>query len=88
MHLGVLLSGRSGPSVLLPKLFRRLTDYLLLNDGDPALDGFPDYLEQRDDRLFILSNGQSTGFGTVVDITNSNTVRMNHAPEDLVFDER
>ncbi|WP_326689771.1 MULTISPECIES: hypothetical protein [unclassified Streptomyces] len=32
------------------------------------VSGFPDYLEKREDRLFI-SNGQSTGFGTVVDVT-------------------
>jgi endonuclease YncB( thermonuclease family) len=75
-------------AVLWPKLFRRLTDYLQLNDGDPSLEGFPDYLEQRGDRLFILSTGQWTGLDTVVDVTNGNTVRVTHAPEDLVFDEK
>jgi hypothetical protein len=75
-------------AVLLPKLFRRLADYLQLNDGDPSLGGFPDYLEQRDDRLLILSTGQWTGFDTVVDVTNGNTVRVTHGPEDLVFDEK
>ncbi|MER5210280.1 nuclease [Streptomyces sp. NPDC002838] len=88
---GVKVQGMStltDHAVLLPKLFRRLADYLQLNDGDPALDGFPDYLEQREDRLFILSTGQWTGFDTVVDVTNGNTVRVTHAPEDLVFDEK
>jgi hypothetical protein len=73
--------------VILPKLFRRLVDYFALNDGDSGLSGFPDYLEQREDRLFIISNGQSTGFGTVVDVTNS-TVRMNRPSTDLVFEEK
>ncbi|MGW7517645.1 thermonuclease family protein [Streptomyces sp. NPDC054796] len=73
-------------AVLLPKLFRRLADYFALNDGDVSLAGFKDYLEQREDRLFIISNGQSTGFGTVVDVTDS-TVRMNRPPTDLVFEE-
>ncbi|WP_344524186.1 nuclease [Streptomyces albiaxialis] len=73
--------------VILPKLFRRLADYFALNDGDVELTGFPDYLEQREDRLFVISNGQSTGFGSVVDVTDS-TVRMNRPPTDLVFEEK
>ncbi|TLF63593.1 hypothetical protein FEK33_26725 [Nocardia asteroides NBRC 15531] len=32
--------------VLLPKLFRRLADYLELGDGDLSLDGFPAFLTQ------------------------------------------
>ncbi|MEU0430132.1 nuclease [Streptomyces sp. NPDC006290] len=75
-------------AVLLPKLFRRLADYLQLNDGDPSLDGFRPYLEQRADRLFVLSTGQWTGFDTIVEVTNGNTVRLNRPPEDLVFDEK
>ncbi|MEV6197905.1 nuclease [Streptomyces sp. NPDC051920] len=75
-------------AVLLPKLFRRLADYLQLNDGDPSLEGFRAYLEQREDRLFVLSTGQWTGFDTIMDVTNGDTVRLNHPPEDLVFDEK
>ncbi|GAB2765844.1 nuclease [Streptomyces bullii] len=82
------LSSLTDSSVLMPKLFRRLADYMLLNNGDPSLLGFPPYLEQRDDRLLILSGSQWTGFDTVVEVTNGNTVRMNRAPEDLVFDEK
>ncbi|PAZ10923.1 nuclease [Streptomyces sp. SA15] len=88
---GVKVQGMStltDHAVLWPKLFRRLADYLQLNDGDPSLDGFRAYLEQREDRLFILSTGQWTGLDTVVDVTNGNTVRVTHAPEDLVFDEK
>ncbi|MEC4017891.1 thermonuclease family protein [Streptomyces sp. H27-D2] len=81
------LTSLTDSSVLMPKLFRRLADYFVLNDGDPSLSGFPDYLAQRDDRLFILSNGQSTGFDTIVDVTNGSIVRLNHPPEDLVFEE-
>lgn len=81
------LTSLTESSVVMPKLFRRLADYFVLNDGDPSLAGFPDYLAQRNDRLFILSNGQSTGFDTVVEVTNGSTVRLNHPPEDLVFEE-
>jgi hypothetical protein len=82
------MSTLTDTAVLLPKLFRRLADYLQLNDGDPSLDGFPEYLEEREDRLFILSTGQWTGFDTVVKVTNGNTVRLTRDPEDLVFDEK
>ncbi|WP_191876200.1 hypothetical protein [Streptomyces filipinensis] len=82
------LDSLTGDSVLMPKLFRRLADYLILNDGSSSLAGFRAYLEQRDDRLFIISTGQSTGFGTVVDVSNGNTVKLTTPPEDLVFDEK
>ncbi|WP_031165406.1 hypothetical protein [Streptomyces durhamensis] len=82
------LDSLTGDSVLMPKLFRRLADYLILNDGSSSLAGFRAYLEQRDDRLFVISTGQSTGFGTVVDVFNGNSVKLTHPPEDLVFDEK
>ena len=72
---------------LLPKLFRRLADYLVLGAGDPSLAGFGAFLEQRADRVLIISTGQFTGLSTVVEVTEQ-TVRMSHPPEDLVFDER
>ncbi|MEV0096785.1 nuclease [Streptomyces sp. NPDC050738] len=73
--------------VLLPKLFRRLADYLALGGGDPSLAGFGAFLEQRADRVLIISKGQFTGLSTVVEVADQ-TVRMLHPPEDLVFDER
>ncbi|MEU3462683.1 nuclease [Streptomyces sp. NPDC006733] len=72
--------------VIMPKLFRRLADYLTLGAGDPSLDGFGAFLEQRGDRVLIVSRGQYTGFETVVEVSEQ-TVRMNRPPEDLVFDE-
>ncbi|MFI7700532.1 hypothetical protein [Nonomuraea sp. NPDC049480] len=72
---------------IMPKLFRRLADYLALGDGAPSLGGFKDYLDARDDRLFVLSRGQWTGFDTLVDVIDG-TVRLTRPPEDLVFDER
>jgi hypothetical protein len=73
-------------AVILPKLFRRLVDYLTLNDDDPSLAGFPAYLAQRDDRVFILSTGHYTGFDYVVEVKKQ-IVRLTTAPEDLVFQE-
>ncbi len=73
-------------AVILPKLFRRLLDYLALNDGDASLAGFKAYLASRNDRLFILSTGHVTGFDFVVEV-NAQMVRLTNPPEDLVFQE-
>ncbi|ALG07966.1 hypothetical protein [Kibdelosporangium phytohabitans] len=73
--------------VILPKLFRRLADYLSLNDGDLSLGGFLDFLDQKDDRLFVLSTGHWTSLDTIVEVTGD-TVRMTVPPEDLIFEEK
>lgn len=72
--------------VMLPKLFRRLIDYLALGAGDVSLDGFVDYLATRDDRLFVLSAGHATGLDTIVEVTGQ-TVRLTRPPDDIVFVE-
>ncbi len=73
-------------AVLLPKLFRRLVDYLAINDRDVSLAGFPAYLEQRQDPVFILSTGTYTGFDFVVSVRDQ-VVKLTTDPEDLVFQE-
>ena len=73
-------------AVILPKLFRRLIDYLDLNDNDPSLDGFSAYLAQRVDPVLILSTGHYTGFDYVVNVVGQ-VVRLTTPPEDLVFQE-
>jgi endonuclease YncB( thermonuclease family) len=73
--------------VILPKLFRRLLDYLAINDGSISLARFKDYLESRDDRLVVLPKGQVTGFDYVVEVEGQ-TIKLTRAPEDLVFMEK
>jgi endonuclease YncB( thermonuclease family) len=74
--------------VILPKLFRRLADYLQLGAGDLSLAGFPAFLAQAKDKFFILSTGHSTtGLDAIVEV-EGNKVRMTHPPTDLVFDEK
>lgn len=80
------LSTITDSAVILPKLFRRLLDYLAINDGSASLGGFKAYLAARDDRLLILSSGHFTGFDFVVEV-NGQTVRLTNPPEDLVFQE-
>ena len=74
-------------AVILPKLFRRLAEYLQLNDGDPSLAGFNEFLAHQDDRLWIIPTGQKTGFDTVVAV-DGQTVKLTLPPEELVFEEK
>lgn len=72
--------------VLLPKLFRRLVDYLQL--GTMPLTCFPAFLAGVGDRFSILSTGERClGLHHVVDIANGQTVGMTHPPEDLLFED-
>lgn len=73
--------------VILPKLFRRLLDYLAIGDGDLSLAGFRDYVEQRNDRLIVLPSGQITGFDFVVEVIEQR-LRLTEPPENLVFIEK
>ncbi|MGW0769407.1 nuclease [Streptomyces sp. NPDC002676] len=71
--------------VILPKLFRRLVDYMHL--GMPV-SCFPAYLAGKEDMLTVLSTGERlVGLHHVVTVTNGHTVRMTHPVEDLLFDE-
>jgi len=83
------LSSITDDLVILPKLFRRLADYLRFTGGS-SLDCFPSYLFGGADKFRILSQGPTaktiTGLNHVVDITDG-TVRMTHPIEDLVFSE-
>ncbi|MFJ7157246.1 thermonuclease family protein [Streptomyces sp. NPDC101118] len=75
-------------AVILPKLFRRLVDYLYLGDPDNAdLTGFPAFLDAAADEFWIISTGHpTTGLDAIVEVVDSK-VRMTRPPEDLVFVE-
>ncbi|KAA9166376.1 thermonuclease family protein [Amycolatopsis acidicola] len=73
--------------VILPKLFRRLVDYLGLDEsGGVSLAGFADYLDTRDDRLFTVPAGHATELATLVEVKRQN-VRLTVEPEQIVFAE-
>jgi endonuclease YncB( thermonuclease family) len=73
--------------IMLPKLFRRLAEYIEQNDGDNSLAGFERFLEAKNDRLMVLSTGQFTGFDNILDIQGQK-VKLLYKPEDLVFFEK
>jgi endonuclease YncB( thermonuclease family) len=72
--------------VILPKLFRRLVDYLALGAGDVSLDRFTAFLAARDDRLFVISEAHATGMDTITAVAGQK-LRLTHPPEDLIFIE-
>lgn len=73
--------------VILPKLFRRLAEFLSLDEtGKASLTGFPAFLAAQDDRLFTVPSGQSTSFDTLVEVRRQ-TVRLTVPPEQIVFQE-
>lgn len=74
-------------AVILPKLFRRLLDYLAINDGTASLAGFKKYLESKDDKVLILSEGHVTGFDYLVEVDGQN-IKLTTSPENLVFMEK
>lgn len=74
--------------VILPKLFRRLAEFLSLDEtGSAVLAGFRAFLAQHDDRLFTVPAGQSTGFDTLVSVRGRH-VRLTVSPEHVVFIEK
>jgi hypothetical protein len=79
------LASLTDDAVLLPKLFRRLVDYLQLG---MALPCFPAFLAGVGDRFSVLSTGERClGLHRVVETSNGQTVRMTHPPEDLLFQD-
>ncbi|MBN6033476.1 nuclease [Amycolatopsis sp. 195334CR] len=71
--------------VLLPKLFRRLVDYLALDEtGGVSLANFGRYLDTRNDRLFTTPEGQATELATLVEVKRQQ-LRLTVDPERIVF---
>jgi len=60
--------------VILPKLFRRLADYLSLQAPDDVdLGGSAAFLA-RDDQLFTIPDGHATGLDTLVQVTGQQVI--------------
>src|SRR4051794_1791624 len=73
--------------VILPKLFRRLAEYLSLDEtGKVNLAGFPAFLAAHDDRLFTVPAGQATSLDTLV-TGRGQTLTLTLPPEQIVFVE-
>jgi len=65
--------------VILPKLFRRLAEYL---EAGGAVTGFEEFLEVREEEIIVISTLYPTHFDTVVEV-QGDTVRMTEPPRTV-----
>ena len=73
--------------VILPKLLRRLAEYLTLDEsGKVSLAAFPAFLAAHHDHLFTVPAGQATSFDTLVN-RRGQDLSLTIAPEQIVFEE-
>ncbi|GAA4983853.1 hypothetical protein [Kitasatospora paranensis] len=75
--------------VILPKLFRRLADYVRV--FGPDLIGLPAFLAGGGDEFWFTDDPRRKhviGLQHVVEVTNGSTLRMTRPIEDLVFFEK
>ena len=68
--------------VVLPKLFRRLAEYLEVGG---SVAGFKEFLEAKHEEVIVISTVHPTHFDTVVEV-EGNTVRLTEPPENLIFE--
>ncbi|MGV9316894.1 nuclease [Streptomyces sp. NPDC003691] len=87
--MGSLSNDRTG-AVILPKLFRRLKDYLDFTDGKPSLDCFPAFLAGAGDEYRLLPEDDKLhrGLQNLIEVTAGNTVRMTRPAAEIVFKEK
>ena len=73
--------------VILPKLFRRLAEYLTLDDtGGVDLTAFLGFLQAKADRLFTVPAGHATHLDTLIAVTGQR-LTLTVPPEQIVFIE-
>jgi endonuclease YncB( thermonuclease family) len=68
--------------VILPKLFRRLSEYLEVGG---TIAGFKEFLEMKEDGVTIISTAHFTHLDNLVEV-HGNVVSMTEPPENLVFE--
>ncbi|TQC41389.1 nuclease [Rhodococcus sp. WS4] len=86
---GFTLAGRDqlmDEVVLLPKLFRRLAEYLATGD-DVDLGRFSEFLQAHGDELFTVPAGHATHLDTLVEVTDQ-FLRLTVEPENIIFRDK
>jgi endonuclease YncB( thermonuclease family) len=79
---GVTVNGRADLATvdpIWPKLWRRLDEFLR---DHPSLAGFVDFLEEKDERVDLLTIMEERGLQDFIEV-NGNTVRLKGMPENL-----
>src|SRR5258705_4335392 len=67
--------------VIMPKLFRRLTEHL---QGGGSISNFKQFLASKQEEIFIIHTAHATHFDTVIEVEGE-TLRMTVPPEDIIF---
>lgn len=73
--------------VMLPKLFRRLIDYLASNEGSLSLKKFKGYLEDCGDRVYLATQDKVIELASILEVKGQ-TLKLVVPPESLIFIER
>jgi len=68
--------------VIMPKLFRRLTEHL---QGGGSIVNFEEFLASKQEGIFIIPTAHATHFDTVVDVEGE-TMRLTVRPEEIIFE--
>ena len=68
--------------VMLPKLFRRLAEFL---DGGGTVGGFEQFLANRQEGVTVISSTHFTHFDTLVTV-QGDIVKLTELPENLMFE--
>jgi hypothetical protein len=68
--------------VILPKLFRRLTEHL---QGSGSIVNFKEFLASKQEGIFIIPTAHSTHFDTVIEVVDQ-TIKMLVPPEHIIFE--
>lgn len=88
MGMASLTDDRTGV-VILPKLFRRLKDYLDFTGTAPSLACFRAFLAGAQDEYRLPDSGRvHRGLHHIVEVTTDNTVKMTRPCKDIVFVEK
>lgn len=69
--------------VILPKLFRRLAEYL--DGGGVSMDGFLEFLEAKNEPVLIIPTAHPTHFDDIIEV-DGQSLRMLVAPEEVLFE--
>ena len=78
------LSDVTDAHVILPKLFRWITEYIKSNGDFYPLD-FLKAMEHKKEKLLILNVLHFTHFDNFLSVSKSGKLKLNFKPEDVVF---
>ncbi len=70
--------------VILPKLFRRISNYLAINNGQSNLKGFLDFVKSQNEKAIVLPENKVMGLDTMIEVDGQN-IKLTKAPEYLLF---